>query len=290
MSSHDGDSGLAAAAGRAALFPARAAARAWRGEVEAVADDLISTPEFARVIDRALAGPLPEEVARSLVRHRVLERVVADLAASGQLERMVNAALASDEMHLALGKIASSPELREAVKHQSAGFAEEVLDGARASSRRLDDKIDRVKAPSAYGGIVTRALALGVDAILVTVVYEIVVGIGAVIASLAGGVHPAWLAATLLAFGWILFAAGYFIGFWSTAGVTPGMRLLRLRVQTGAGATPSAARSAVRLVGLVLSIIPLFLGFVPALFDRRRRGLADFLAGTTVVYDEPPVS
>jgi len=34
-----------------------------------------------------------------------------------------------------------------------------------------------------------------------------------------------------------------------------------------------------------LAIIPCFLGFVPALFDRRRRALPDYLAGTEVVYD-----
>ena len=39
-----------------------------------------------------------------------------------------------------------------------------------------------------------------------------------------------------------------------------------------------------RLIGLGLAIIPLFLGFVPVLFDERRRALQDFLAGTVVVY------
>ncbi len=40
------------------------------------------------------------------------------------------------------------------------------------------------------------------------------------------------------------------------------------------------------MIGLVLSIVPLFAGFLPVLFDRRRRGLADMLAGTVVVNDE----
>jgi uncharacterized RDD family membrane protein YckC len=45
-------------------------------------------------------------------------------------------------------------------------------------------------------------------------------------------------------------------------------------------------RALVRTLGLALAIIPCFLGFVPALFDSRRRALPDYLAGTTVVYDE----
>jgi uncharacterized RDD family membrane protein YckC len=81
-------------------------------------------------------------------------------------------------------------------------------------------------------------------------------------------------------------AGGYFVLFWSSAGQTPGMRLLRLRVRTAAGDPPSVGRSIVRVIGLVLAIVPLFLGFVPVLFDERRRGLADFMAGTTVVYDD----
>src|SRR5687768_12349676 len=88
-------SGLADAAGRAAFFPARAAARAWRGPLEEAVDEVLSAPEIARVVDRALAGSLPEELARSLVRNRVLERIAAELAASGELERLVTAALAS---------------------------------------------------------------------------------------------------------------------------------------------------------------------------------------------------
>jgi uncharacterized RDD family membrane protein YckC len=40
-------------------------------------------------------------------------------------------------------------------------------------------------------------------------------------------------------------------------------------------------------VGLVLSIIPLGAGFVPVLFDDRRRGLHDRLARTLVIHITP---
>jgi uncharacterized RDD family membrane protein YckC len=40
-------------------------------------------------------------------------------------------------------------------------------------------------------------------------------------------------------------------------------------------------------VGLVLAIIPCFLGFLPVLIDDRRRGLQDMLAGTVVLYADP---
>ena len=84
----------------------------------------------------------------------------------------------------------------------------------------------------------------------------------------------------------MLVAGSYFVLFWSSAGQTPGMRLLRLRLRGPAGDNLSIGRSILRLVGLVVAIVPLFAGFVPVLFTERRRGLPDFLAGTVVLYDD----
>jgi uncharacterized RDD family membrane protein YckC len=297
-------SGLAGATGRAALFPARTAARVWRDQFEAAVDEVLSAPEIARVIDRAFAGSLPEEMARSVVRHRVLERVVAELASSGELERLLDAALASprtseltdqvlasDETQRALRQVASSPEVREAIARQTTGFAEELVGGVRSAAVRLDSRADhsvqrreRAGRP-VFAGIVTRALALATDAIVITVLYTMVVGVVSLVASLVGGLRPQWLVGALLAAHWILVGGAYFVLFWSAAGQTPGMRLLRLRVRTTEGGGLSAVRSIVRFIGLVLSIIPMFVGFIPVLFTRRRRGLADFLAGTVVLYD-----
>ena len=66
-------------------------------------------------------------------------------------------------------------------------------------------------------------------------------------------------------------------------GLTPGMRVMSLRLATGDGDPPGFARSLLRLLGLLLAIIPMFLGFLPALVDDRRRALQDFMAGTAVV-------
>jgi uncharacterized RDD family membrane protein YckC len=309
MASNDEEqrSSLADAAGRAAFYPARAAARVWREQLEEAADEVLSAPEVARLLDRAFAGSLPEEVARSLVRHRVLERVVAELAASGELERLTAAALASpqtleltdkvlasDETQHALRHVASSPELRDAISRQTTGLAEEVVGGVRASAVRLDDRAEQIVRRRGrtdrpvYAGIATRALALATDAALTTILFMAGTGIVALVASLVGGLRPEWLVAALLASGWILIAGTYFVLFWSSAGQTPGMRLLQVRVRGPAGDNPSIGRSLVRLVGLVLAIVPLFLGFVPVLFTERRRGVPDLMAGTVVVYDDGP--
>ena len=296
--------GLSDAAARAALFPARTAARVWRDQLEGAVDEVLSAPEIARVIDRALAGSLPEEIARSIARHRVLERIIGELAASGELERLLSEALASprtleltdrvlasEETQHALRQVASSPELRDAMMKQTAGLAEEVVREVRASAVRFDGRIEHAVSRRerdgrpAFAGIATRALALATDAIVTTAMYTGVVGVVAIVASLVGGLGPEWLVGTLLSVGWIIIAGTYFVLFWSTTGHTPGMRLLHLRVETVAGGTPSVARSIARLAGLVLSIASLFIGFLPVLFTRRRRGLADFLAATVVLYE-----
>lgn len=299
----DTRSGLVDAAGRAAFFPAKAAAHMWRGQIEGAVDAALQSPETARAIDRALAGPLPEQVARSAVQHHVLERLVAELAESGELERLLVSALgssrtraladrviASDEMGHMLGAVVGSPEVRGALAQQTTGLAEDVLTGLRARARRLDDRADRRRAatgPTPYGGVATRALALAGDVAAAAAIYASVVGLASLIGLLVGGLRPEWLVGVLLAVGWSLVAGAYFVLFWSTAGRTPGMQVMRLRVRTADdGRTPSAGRSVVRVIGLVLSIVPCFAGFLPVLFDRRRRGLADMLAGTVVVTDE----
>lgn len=295
---------VAGAAGRAALFPARAAAHMWRDQLEDVLDSVLSSPETARAVDRALAGPLPEQVAQSIVRHRVLERMVAELAASGELERLVNDGLgsqrtseladrllASELMRHVLGEVVSAPEVRHAITQQTAGLSDEVFAGLRGRAAHLDDRADRHHAPASatrYAGIATRALAFTVDMALSAAIYMSVVGIATLVSLLVGGLRPEWLVGILMTIGWTLVGFGYFVLFWASAGRTPGMHLLRLRVQTASGeGPPSVARSGVRVVGLILSIVPLFAGFIPVLFDRRRRGFADMLAGTVVVYDEP---
>jgi uncharacterized RDD family membrane protein YckC len=61
------------------------------------------------------------------------------------------------------------------------------------------------------------------------------------------------------------------------------MRLVGIRVVDRFGDAPGPARSTLRFVALLVAIAPMFLGFVPVLFDARRRALQDFVARTFVV-------
>jgi uncharacterized RDD family membrane protein YckC len=61
---------------------------------------------------------------------------------------------------------------------------------------------------------------------------------------------------------------------------------MQFRVVTAEGDGLKPARSLVRWAGMLLAALPLFAGFLPILFDGKRRGLNDRLAGTVVLEAE----
>jgi uncharacterized RDD family membrane protein YckC len=300
----DERSAVADAIGGAAVYSARVAARVWRGPLEAAAEELLSKPEVRRMVDHALSGPLPEELGRLLVRHRVVERIAHEFAASGELERLLDSALASPQSRevidrvlaseatkQALERVLAGPEVRAALTSQSAGLAEEVMIGARSTATGLDSRFSlgaRRSPASPFAGVTSRGVALVVDAFAIVAGTAVVGGAASLVAAVVGGVRPEWLAQTLLSLATVAIAVGYFVVFWQTAGQTPGMRLMGVRVlSTRHDGRLTGWQAILRTIGLALAIIPCFLGFLPALFDSRRRALPDYLAGTVVVYDDP---
>jgi uncharacterized RDD family membrane protein YckC len=280
---------LVATAERLAFFPARVAARASRDQLAATPDDVL-VAELSALIDRVFATSLPEEVVQSAVKHQVLDRVVAELAASGALDRAVKDVLASDQMRLAIKEVVESPEMRAAFARQTTGLAEELVGNVRARAVQLDDRVERRvrSGPVAFAGAATRAAAFGIDAAVVLLAFVSLSAMVALISTLVGTLQPQWLVGLLLMSGLLLLAGIYFVTFWSGAGQTPGMRLLRLRLLGPGSRPPSVGRALVRGVGTVIAIVPFFAGYLPVLFDDRRRGLPDLLAGTVVVYEASP--
>jgi uncharacterized RDD family membrane protein YckC len=279
-----------------------------------------------RVLDELLAGPLPEALARSIVEHRVIERFVAELTRRGDLEGMAVSALESQQAEQLVKKALASPALermlvdavesplsrelanrmlqdpqvqraiRQIVAQQTTGFAEEAAEAARRRAALADDRAERLprrlfgKRPRAgdfpYAGLGTRGIALAADAVFANLLFVVGAALVQLVASLFGGLRPHWLAGTIAGVAWFLVVIGYFVAFWSGTGQTPGMALMHLRVRDRHGTPPGVVRSLVRFVGLVLAIVPLFAGCLPALVDDRRRALQDLLAETVVVYAE----
>jgi len=313
----------------------RTATSGARTRVETATVEVLAAPQAARAIDLVLASPLPEAVGRALGEHQVIERVVAEVLASADLEKAVASALESErtsqlvhqvlaspalarmltealdskltaelaekvigspEFDRTLEQAVSSPAVRAALARQTQSLGQDTAAGLRRRAVRADDAAERaprrwLRKPGrpetpAQAGIGTRGIALAIDALLAQLVFLTIAATFGLIGSLVGGPDSDTLLGALAGAGWAIVVASYFLLFWTGAGQTPGMRLMRLRLLDASGNPPGFWRSLVRLVGLGVAIAIAFLGFVPALVDDRRRALQDFLAGTTVVYDE----
>lgn len=152
-----------------------------------------------------------------------------------------------------------------------------------ASASPAADVVDEQQSP--YGGVATRAVALAIDSGIIWVVLLVIGGVFAAIAALVGGIHLGPLEKIIVSGGAIAFAGGYFTICWTTGGRTIGQRMMCLRVIDERGRQPRFVRSVIRTVMLGLCIIVAFTGFIPVLFDRRRRGVHDMVARTKVLYE-----
>jgi uncharacterized RDD family membrane protein YckC len=138
--------------------------------------------------------------------------------------------------------------------------------------------------PVGYAGLATRVVSFVIDAALITVV-DVIIGVGAaLILSLLHIPHDLrTILAVIGAVAYILGSIAYFVVFWSTTGQTPGARLMQIQVLTADLEPVKPKRALVRCIGVILAALPLFLGFLPILYDARRRGFQDQFAHTVVI-------
>jgi uncharacterized RDD family membrane protein YckC len=77
----------------------------------------------------------------------------------------------------------------------------------------------------------------------------------------------------------------YFCYFWSAqgGGQTLGMRVLNIKVVRTDGSALTILQAFIRYVGLIVSIVCLFIGVIWAAFDANKQGWHDKIAGTYVI-------
>jgi uncharacterized RDD family membrane protein YckC len=225
-----------------------------------------------------------------------VRRALIDALDSEMVDEVWRRMLASEEAQRLVERIAEAPELRAAISAQSVGFMEDIGHTIGDSTRRLDGIAEgivrrvffrqRRAEPTQRAGAVTRALAFGLDMLIVNLMFSGLAAITALVASFFtgndNGVSGAALAVGSAA--WLTVAGAYLVGFWSLAGQTLAMRFFGIRLATGRGLPFGASLK--RLAGLGLAILPLGIGLLGVLFDERRRGWQDRLAGVDVVYEE----
>jgi uncharacterized RDD family membrane protein YckC len=205
--------------------------------------------------------------------------------------------LASDETQRLIERIAEAPEIRAAISAQSVGFIADIGHTIGNATRRIDGVLERAARriafrkrrtePTERAGALTRGLAFGLDLLIVNLAFSGMAAILALIGSFFSGTGDG-LSAAALALGsaaWVGLASLYLVTFWSLAAQTPGMRFFGIRLGTdGRGLPPR--KSLRRLLGLFFAAIPFGLGFLGILFDERRRGWQDRLAGVDVLYED----
>lgn len=138
-----------------------------------------------------------------------------------------------------------------------------------------------------YAGLVTRAVALGLDALVVNIIAVITGALINLIASFFGSngtLSP--LEALLGGAAWLVWGAVYYTVFWSLTGQTPGDRLMGIRVYGTTSDRIHIRQAFVRYWAMLLAFLPLGAGFVPVLYDEQRRGWHDRIAKTVVRWDE----
>ncbi len=126
-----------------------------------------------------------------------------------------------------------------------------------------------------YAGFGPRFLAYLLDTIIVMVVNFIIGMILGLIAKDAAGSLSGVLG--------IVIGIAYYIYFWTKDGQTPGKKVLGLKVQKLNGAKLDYVSAGLRYVGYIVSALPLFLGFFWIIWDAKKQGWHDKIAGTVVV-------
>ena len=263
---------LGLGAGRLVLRPTRA-----------VAGDVFE-PVAEAAVDRALAGPLPEVIARSLVQHHVIERVTREVLASADFQSSVKVAMKDEATERLLGEaidskltahlaehllkgpeferllteVLSSPAVSAALAKQTTTIGDEMVGSLRDSTVELDTRLERgprrwlhraarpdANPPTPFGGFGSRGVALTLDALLAQLIFLVGAAMVGLVASLAGGIHPHWLADALAGAGWAIVQVAYFAGSWSAFGRTPGCTCsaCACRARTGADRARSARSS-----------------------------------------------
>lgn len=142
-----------------------------------------------------------------------------------------------------------------------------------------------------YAGFWLRLGAMAIDSVILAFLvwmlaggYPIIFGrgwMGAASSDDAGVIY--WFFLLLIP---VLMSAAYFIGFWRWRGQTPGKLALQITVVRFNGDLVSWGGAVMRFLGYIISIAPLFIGFLWVAYDLRRQGWHDKLAETYVVRNQ----
>jgi uncharacterized RDD family membrane protein YckC len=255
----------------------------------------LESPAVERALVRVLEGPAVEEAVERLLASPAVERAAINALDSPLVDKVWDRLLKSDEAQKLVERVAEAPEVRAAITQQGVGLLEDLGRQVRRIAHRLDGVFESVARRLTFraqrtqksdnAGLVTRALALAVDAAIVNAAFFAASALFdyAVSAFVEWDQGASYALLTGTAF-YIALIAGYLSFFWTLTGQTPGMRFLGIRLDDYDGTPRLSGKTALRrLVGVALATIPFGAGYLLVLFSERRRGLHDRIGRTEVI-------
>ena len=144
---------------------------------------------------------------------------------------------------------------------------------------------DMVSYQSHYAGAVSRFVAYAIDVAVATAAFVLGLAGASYAVQILTGHKVSWNrsdAAVAVVFA--LWQFLYFAYSWAVSGRTPGMALLGVRVVRADGATLDPLHAILRALVFPLNFLLLGLPFLVILVQRERRGVADLIAGSAVIY------
>jgi uncharacterized RDD family membrane protein YckC len=249
-----------------------------------------------RAMARVLEGPAAEEAIERVMASPAVERAILNVLDSQLVDEVWDKLLASDEAQKLVERIAEAPEVRAAITQQGVGMVEDLGRQVRGIAHRFDRIVERLARRltgrtqraerSNNAGLITRALALAVDAAIVNGTFF---ALSALATFAISGLFPDFdrshaAAIGFASFSFVALTAIYLHFFWTLTGQTPGMRFLGIRLDDYDHTHRLSNRSALRrLWGMLLCVLTLGIGFLIVLWSDRRRGLHDRIANTEVI-------
>ncbi len=258
----------------------------------------IESEASENAIARVINGPLIEQAVAEAMASESVEAAIIEALDSEMAGRVWEHVLDGPHTQALIERIAESPEVRSAIAAQGIGLIGDLGYQISRVTRILDFIGERVARtvlfrpkrtePTSRVGFFTRALGIGIDAVIINFT---LVGLGALIGVLlnAVGISDA-ISPSVFAVGaflWFLLSSLYLFTFWSLSGQTLGMRFLDIRVEKNGDRRIGPRAAWRRLVGFWLSAATLGILFLGVLIRIDRRGFHDRLGDTEVYFIDP---
>lgn len=283
------------------------------------ANELVETIDLDALLERIDINELLERIDMERLLERVdVERIIQRVDVDGIIGRVdldglmgridVNALMARVDIDQLLAGVdmpalVARAGIDDIVAEATTGMAARTIDLVRRQLigidlivlRAVDRVLRRGRQPMPAGslsptgrpaGPISRLLAFGIDAALVSVLFTFAVSLGKSLVELFTGdaIHPTDASAPLWAVAYFGWWGAYLWVSLEIAGRTPGKALVGMRVQGVDGQPLGPGRALARVIAFPFSFI-LGLGFIPGVVRTDRRAFHDLVARSQEVVD-----